>query len=238
MLHAKCFSYFVFSHYLSLFLCVCYLPVVHRSSAVLSGSGQQDDYRNVADRPVLPLLSLEDDWPSYRHLSHFPDHAWWVKTAASDNVESSQKSLLLPQFFVCYFLDHEHTDLDPAVLATLKKLQDGYFGGARSDNEAINKCNVINNTVSATCLLLSILLGSKPASYLSSWPHLVALIWASSIVVRHAPIGAGMKMMMLRTATLEVLCMTWASMMVRGNNILMKRFSFTMTSEMVKYSCW
>uniref|UniRef100_A0A8C1FJI8 Phosphorylase b kinase regulatory subunit n=1 Tax=Cyprinus carpio carpio TaxID=630221 RepID=A0A8C1FJI8_CYPCA len=28
-------------------------------------------------------------------------------------------------------LNHEHTDLDPAVLATLKKLQDGYFGGAR-----------------------------------------------------------------------------------------------------------
>lgn len=148
MLHAKCFSYSVFSHYLSLFICVCYLPVVHRSSAVLSGSGQQDDYRNVADRLVLPLLSLEDDWPSYRHLSHFPDHAWWVKTAASDNVESSKKILLLPQFYVCYFLDHEHTDLDPAVLATLKKLQDGYFGGARSDNEAINKCNVINKTYS------------------------------------------------------------------------------------------
>ncbi len=149
-----------------------------------------------------------------------------------------KKLYYFPNFFVCYFLDHEHTDLDPAVLATLKKLQDGYFGGARSDNEARNKCNVINNTVSATCLLLWILLGSKPASYLSSWPHPVALIWASSIVVRHAPIGAGMKMMMLRTATLEVLCMTWASMMVRGNNILMKRFSFTMTSEMVKYSCW
>uniref|UniRef100_A0A8C2CHR7 Phosphorylase b kinase regulatory subunit n=1 Tax=Cyprinus carpio TaxID=7962 RepID=A0A8C2CHR7_CYPCA len=33
-------------------------------------------------------------------------------------------------------LNNEHTDLDPAVLATLKKLQDGYFGGARSDNEA------------------------------------------------------------------------------------------------------
>uniref|UniRef100_A0A673JTR3 Phosphorylase b kinase regulatory subunit n=1 Tax=Sinocyclocheilus rhinocerous TaxID=307959 RepID=A0A673JTR3_9TELE len=32
-------------------------------------------------------------------------------------------------------LNHEYTDLDPAVLATLKKLQDGYFGGARSDNE-------------------------------------------------------------------------------------------------------
>uniref|UniRef100_A0A8C1ZKP2 Phosphorylase b kinase regulatory subunit n=1 Tax=Cyprinus carpio TaxID=7962 RepID=A0A8C1ZKP2_CYPCA len=32
-------------------------------------------------------------------------------------------------------LNNEHTDLDPAVLATLKKLQDGYFGGARSDNE-------------------------------------------------------------------------------------------------------
>ncbi|RXN20859.1 phosphorylase b kinase regulatory subunit skeletal muscle isoform-like isoform X2 [Labeo rohita] len=28
-------------------------------------------------------------------------------------------------------LNSEHTDLDPAVLATLKKLQDGYFGGAR-----------------------------------------------------------------------------------------------------------
>uniref|UniRef100_A0A671KTV3 Phosphorylase b kinase regulatory subunit n=1 Tax=Sinocyclocheilus anshuiensis TaxID=1608454 RepID=A0A671KTV3_9TELE len=28
-------------------------------------------------------------------------------------------------------LNNEHTDLDPAVLATLKKLQDGYFGGAR-----------------------------------------------------------------------------------------------------------
>lgn len=28
-------------------------------------------------------------------------------------------------------LNHDHTDLDPAVLATLKKLQDGYFGGAR-----------------------------------------------------------------------------------------------------------
>ena len=25
----------------------------------------------------------------------------------------------------------DHTNLDPAVLATLKKLQDGYFGGAR-----------------------------------------------------------------------------------------------------------
>lgn len=25
----------------------------------------------------------------------------------------------------------DHTDLDPAVLATLKKLQDGYYGGAR-----------------------------------------------------------------------------------------------------------
>ncbi|CAM4528128.1 unnamed protein product [Leuciscus chuanchicus] len=28
-------------------------------------------------------------------------------------------------------LNHDHTDLEPAVLATLKKLQDGYFGGAR-----------------------------------------------------------------------------------------------------------
>ncbi|TRY54579.1 hypothetical protein DNTS_001580 [Danionella cerebrum] len=28
-------------------------------------------------------------------------------------------------------LNPDHTDLDPAVLATLKKLQDGYFGGAR-----------------------------------------------------------------------------------------------------------
>lgn len=28
-------------------------------------------------------------------------------------------------------LNADHTDLDPAVLATLKKLQDGYFGGAR-----------------------------------------------------------------------------------------------------------
>lgn len=56
--------------------------------------------------------------------------------------------VLFLNFFVCYFLDHEHTDLDPAVLATLKKLQDGYFGGARSENEAINKCNVINNTYS------------------------------------------------------------------------------------------
>lgn len=49
-----------------------------------------------------------------------------------------------------YLLDNEHTDLDPAVLATLKKLQDGYFGGARSDNEAINKYNIINNTYSRT----------------------------------------------------------------------------------------
>lgn len=30
------------------------------------------------------------------------------------------------------FLSAEnHTDLDPVVLATLKKLQDGYYGGAR-----------------------------------------------------------------------------------------------------------
>lgn len=44
------------------------------------------------------------------------------------------------------FLDHDHTDLEPAVLATLKKLQDGYFGGARSDNEDVNKYHVISNT--------------------------------------------------------------------------------------------
>lgn len=28
-------------------------------------------------------------------------------------------------------LAEDHTDLDPAVLATLKKLQDGYYGGSR-----------------------------------------------------------------------------------------------------------
>lgn len=45
---------------------------------------------------------------------------------------------------MCYFLDHDHTDLEPAVLATLKKLQDGYFGGARSDKEDGNKYVIIN----------------------------------------------------------------------------------------------
>lgn len=33
-----------------------------------------------------------------------------------------------------------HTNLDPAVLATLKKLQDGYYGGARwiyTDTEVV-----------------------------------------------------------------------------------------------------
>lgn len=53
---------------------------------------------------------------------------------------------------MCYFLDHDHTDLEPAVLATLKKLQDGYFGGARSDNEDISKYYVINNTYSRAVL--------------------------------------------------------------------------------------
>lgn len=53
---------------------------------------------------------------------------------------------------MCYFLDHDHTDLEPAVLATLKKLQDGYFGGARSDNEDISKYHVINNTYSRAVL--------------------------------------------------------------------------------------
>lgn len=28
-------------------------------------------------------------------------------------------------------LAEDHINLDPAVLATLRKLQDGYFGGAR-----------------------------------------------------------------------------------------------------------
>jgi len=71
---------------------------------------------------------------------------------------------------VCNFLDHDHTDLEPAVLATLKKLQDGYFGGARSDNEDVNKYHIINNTHSMALsahLLLSILLGSRLESYLS-----------------------------------------------------------------------
>lgn len=32
---------------------------------------------------------------------------------------------------LCVCSAEDHTDLDPAVLATLKKLQDGYYGGAR-----------------------------------------------------------------------------------------------------------
>ncbi|XP_070404094.1 phosphorylase b kinase regulatory subunit alpha, skeletal muscle isoform isoform X3 [Nothobranchius furzeri] len=36
-------------------------------------------------------------------------------------------------------LTEDHTDLDPAVLATLKKLQDGYFGGARTQTGKLSE---------------------------------------------------------------------------------------------------
>lgn len=68
-------------------------------------------------------------------------------------------------FFMHYFLDHDHTDLDPAVLATLKKLQDGYFGGARSVNEDINKCHQQHKLKGKLSLLAcEMLLGSRLAS--------------------------------------------------------------------------
>lgn len=65
-----------------------------------------------------------------------------------------------------FLLDHDHTDLDPAVLATLKKLQDGYFGGARSDNEDIHKCHQCLEAEGSLNYLL-ILLGCRLGSYQS-----------------------------------------------------------------------
>lgn len=35
------------------------------------------------------------------------------------------------QFFHYSFLVDDGTDIHPAVLATIRKLEDGYFGGAR-----------------------------------------------------------------------------------------------------------
>ena len=58
----------------------------------------------------------------------------YTQTSAVNLVSShGQKGLLWLSgnlVFVC-FSDEDHTNLDPAVLATLKKLQDGYYGGSR-----------------------------------------------------------------------------------------------------------
>ncbi|XP_056156115.1 phosphorylase b kinase regulatory subunit alpha, skeletal muscle isoform [Lampris incognitus] len=56
-------------------------------------------------------------------------------------------------------LTEDHSDLDPAVLATLKKLQDGYFGGARTQTGKLSEF-----LTTSCCARLSFLDGKNSGS--------------------------------------------------------------------------
>uniref|UniRef100_A0AAR2L290 Phosphorylase b kinase regulatory subunit n=1 Tax=Pygocentrus nattereri TaxID=42514 RepID=A0AAR2L290_PYGNA len=61
-------------------------------------------------------------------------------------------------------LTEDHTDLDPAVLATLKKLQDGYYGGARIQTGKLSEF------LTTSCFAhLSFLDSGKPRSSSMGW---------------------------------------------------------------------
>lgn len=105
---------------------------VHRPPAVLLGSGQQDDRGDAEERDCLPCVQMEDNRTTDGHLPHLTDHAEWVfVSAARSFCETCTCFASVMAVLLCSAAAEDRTDLDPAVIATLKKLQDGYYGGAR-----------------------------------------------------------------------------------------------------------
>lgn len=121
-------SIWICTQFLVLLLIEC--PVC-RPSWVLSGPGQSHDCGNAPYRPLLPLLSLEDDRPTHSNVPNFTQHAQWVSSTHNVNICRQQLSHSHRLTYFLSFVADDHKQIDPAVLATLKKLQDGYFGGAR-----------------------------------------------------------------------------------------------------------
>lgn len=69
-------SFWIFSIHSVNLLIEC---AVCRPSWVLSGPGQSHDCGDAPYRPLLPLLSLEDDRPTHSNIPNFTWHAQWVK---------------------------------------------------------------------------------------------------------------------------------------------------------------
>lgn len=69
---------------------------------------------------------------THKHMCAMYLEAIWTSVLVDIKILCSAECTYFPFFLcVCVFLAEDHTNLDPAVLATLKKLQDGYYGGAR-----------------------------------------------------------------------------------------------------------